>query len=36
MVRAGYLAYLSRVLATLLGFGVCVFLAYLWLNGWTL
>lgn len=36
MVRAGYLAYLPRVLATLLGFGVCVFLAYLWLNGWTL
>ena len=35
MMRAGYLAYLPRVLATLAGFGLCVLLTYLWLNGWS-
>ena len=34
MIRAGYLAYLPRILAILFGFGLTIFLMRLWLNGW--
>ena len=34
MIRAGYLAYLPRFLAMLFGFGLTIFLLWLWLNGW--
>ena len=34
MIRAGYLAYLPRILAILFGFGLTIFLIWLWLNGW--
>lgn len=36
MIRAGFLAYLPRFFAILVGFGLAVFFVYLWLNGWTL
>ena len=35
LIRAGYLAYLPRILAILCGFGVTVLLLWLWLNGWS-
>lgn len=34
MVRAWFVAYLPRILAILIGFGLCIALIYCWLNGW--
>ena len=34
MIRAGYLAHLPRFIAILVGFGITIFILWLWLNGW--
>ncbi len=34
MYRAGYLAYLPSLLASLAGLGLAVLLVWLWLHGW--
>ena len=34
LIRAGYLAYLPRILSILFGFTVVFLLMWLWLHGW--